>query len=177
LRGNIFSRSARTAIASSRANQSYHGNTLGALAAGGNEWRRRQFAPMLVETSHISPCYEYRGREDGESAFDYGQRVANELEAEIERLGPRNGARLHRRAGRRRDGRRGAAGRGLFQAHPRDLRQIRHPADPRRGDVRHGPHRHICSPASRTASRPTSCAIAKGLGAGYQPIGAMLCTG
>jgi adenosylmethionine-8-amino-7-oxononanoate aminotransferase len=25
--------------------QSYHGNTLGALAVGGNEWRRRQFAP------------------------------------------------------------------------------------------------------------------------------------
>lgn len=24
--------------------QSYHGNTLGALAVGGNEWRRRQFA-------------------------------------------------------------------------------------------------------------------------------------
>ncbi|MFZ2100666.1 MAG: aminotransferase class III-fold pyridoxal phosphate-dependent enzyme, partial [Oricola sp.] len=52
--------------------QSYHGNTLGALAAGGNEWRRRQFAPMLVETSHISPCYEYRDKQDGESAFDYG---------------------------------------------------------------------------------------------------------
>ena len=68
--------------------QSYHGNTLGALAAGGNEWRRRQFAPMLVETSHISPCYEYRGRDEGESAFDYGQRVANELESEIARLGP-----------------------------------------------------------------------------------------
>jgi len=26
--------------------QSYHGNTLGALAVGGNEWRRRQFGPL-----------------------------------------------------------------------------------------------------------------------------------
>ena len=68
--------------------QSYHGNTLGVLATGGNEWRRAQFAPLLIETSHIAPCYEYRGRSDGETAAEYGQRIANELEAEIERLGP-----------------------------------------------------------------------------------------
>ena len=68
--------------------QSYHGNTLGVLSVGGNMWRREQFAPLLIETTHISPCYEYRGRAEGESAFDYGQRVANELEAEIQRLGP-----------------------------------------------------------------------------------------
>src|SRR3954451_23898825 len=42
--------------------QSYHGNTLGALAVGGNEWRRQQFAPLLIETFHVSPCYEYRDR-------------------------------------------------------------------------------------------------------------------
>ncbi|KIC13173.1 aminotransferase class III-fold pyridoxal phosphate-dependent enzyme, partial [Leisingera sp. ANG-Vp] len=68
--------------------QSYHGNTLGALAAGGNEWRRTQFAPLLIEISHISPCYEYVGKAEGESSYDYGQRVANELEEEILRLGP-----------------------------------------------------------------------------------------
>ena len=67
--------------------QSYHGNTLGALAAGGNLWRREQFNPLMIETSHIAPCYEYRGKQEGESDFDYGQRVANELEAEILRLG------------------------------------------------------------------------------------------
>lgn len=38
--------------------QSYHGNTLGALAAGGNEWRRQQFAPLLIDISHIAPCYD-----------------------------------------------------------------------------------------------------------------------
>jgi adenosylmethionine-8-amino-7-oxononanoate aminotransferase len=29
--------------------QSYHGNTLGALAVGGNAWRRAQFAPLLID--------------------------------------------------------------------------------------------------------------------------------
>ena len=67
--------------------QSYHGNTLGALAAGGNMWRREPFAPLMIDTSHISPCYAYRGITDKESDFDYGQRVANELETEINRLG------------------------------------------------------------------------------------------
>ena len=45
--------------------QSYHGNTLGALAVGGNEWRRRQFAPLLIDVAHVSPCYEYRDRRAG----------------------------------------------------------------------------------------------------------------
>ena len=67
--------------------QSYHGNTLGALAAGGNLWRREPFAPLMIETTHIAPCYAYRGQQQDETGFDYGQRVANELEAEIQRLG------------------------------------------------------------------------------------------
>jgi adenosylmethionine-8-amino-7-oxononanoate aminotransferase len=70
--------------------QSYHGNTLGALATGGNEWRRAPFAPLLVETTHIAPCFQYRGKRDDETAFEYGQRVANELETEIKRLGEDN---------------------------------------------------------------------------------------
>jgi adenosylmethionine-8-amino-7-oxononanoate aminotransferase len=47
--------------------QSYHGNTIGALSAGGNEWRRAQFAPLLLDISHIDPCYEYRLMHDGET--------------------------------------------------------------------------------------------------------------
>ena len=38
--------------------------------------------------SHISACYEYVDRREDESSFEYGQRVANELEAEFLRLGP-----------------------------------------------------------------------------------------
>ena len=68
--------------------QSYHGNTLGALAAGGNMWRREPFAPLMIDTTHVSPCYAYRGCGDDESVESYGLRVADELEAEILRLGP-----------------------------------------------------------------------------------------
>jgi adenosylmethionine-8-amino-7-oxononanoate aminotransferase len=67
--------------------QSYHGSTLGALAAGGNMWRRQQYLPLLIETHHISPCYEYRGRRADESAEAYGERVGDELEAKIKELG------------------------------------------------------------------------------------------
>ena len=71
--------------------QSYHGNTLGALAAGGNMARRAPYAPLLSDAfSHIAPCYAYRDRLDGESEKAYGLRVADELEVEIQRLGPAN---------------------------------------------------------------------------------------
>ena len=70
--------------------QSYHGNTLGALAVGGNQWRREPFKPLLIETSHISPCFAYRYKEPGEDDAGFGRRVADELESEILRLGPDN---------------------------------------------------------------------------------------
>ena len=70
--------------------QSYHGNSLGALAAGGNEWRRKQFEPMLFSVSHISPCFAYREQTANETEEEYGLRVANELEAEILKLGAGN---------------------------------------------------------------------------------------
>ncbi len=68
--------------------QSFHGNTLGALAAGGNRWRRAQFEPLLIETHRIEPCYEYRGRKLEETPESYGLRVADELENRILELGP-----------------------------------------------------------------------------------------
>jgi adenosylmethionine-8-amino-7-oxononanoate aminotransferase len=67
--------------------QSYHGNTLGALAAGGNEWRRAQFRPLLVETHHIDPCYAYRLQDAGESEAAYAARAAQALEDKILELG------------------------------------------------------------------------------------------
>ncbi|MHA1114274.1 MAG: aminotransferase class III-fold pyridoxal phosphate-dependent enzyme, partial [Alphaproteobacteria bacterium] len=68
--------------------QSYHGNTLGALAAGGNDWRREFFAPLLVGVTHIAPCNAYRDRHVDESGEDFGRRVADELEEAILKLGP-----------------------------------------------------------------------------------------
>ena len=68
--------------------QSYHGNTLGALAVGGNMWRREPYEPLLADCAHISPCYAYRGRQPDESEEAYGLRVADELETKILELGP-----------------------------------------------------------------------------------------
>ena len=68
--------------------QSYHGNTLGALAVGGNEWRRKQFAPLLIDVGRVSPCYEYRDRLEGESQDAYTQRLIAELDAKFQEIGP-----------------------------------------------------------------------------------------
>ena len=70
--------------------QSYHGNTLGALAVGGNVWRKSFFEDLLIETSLISPCYTYRHKDNSESEIEYGLRIADELEEEIIHLGPDN---------------------------------------------------------------------------------------
>ncbi len=155
--------------------QSYHGNTLGALAAGGNEWRRQQFAPLLIDISHIAPCYEYVDRAEDESAFDYGQRAAQDLEDEILRLGedsvmafmaePVVGATS-----------------GAVPAVEGYFKRIREICDKYGvllildevmcGMGRTG-HLFACD-ADGVA--PDILCIAKGLGAGYQPIGAMLCS-
>ena len=68
--------------------QSYHGNTLGALAVGGNGWRRAQFEPLLIETDHIDPCYAYRLQREGESDADYAARAARALEDKLIEIGP-----------------------------------------------------------------------------------------
>lgn len=155
--------------------QSYHGNTLGALAAGGNEWRRQQFAPLLVDVSHIAPCYEYILRTEDESAEAYGMRAAQELEDEILRLGPDTvmafmaepvvGATL-----------------GAVPAVNGYYTRIREICD--RYDVLLILDEVMCG-MGRTGElfacdadgiAPDILCIAKGLGAGYQPIGAMLCS-
>ena len=155
--------------------QSYHGNTLGALAVGGNQWRRKQFAPLLVDVSHISPCFEYADRSPEESTFDYGQRVAQELEDEILRLGtdsviaflaePVVGATA-----------------GAVPAVEGYFTRIREICD-RYGvllildEVMCGMGRtgHLFACEADNVAPDIAC-IAKGLGAGYQPIGAMLCS-
>src|SRR6476660_9709395 len=69
--------------------QSYHGNTLGALAAGGNAWRRAPYAPLLSPAfSHVTPAFAYHEKRDDESESDFVARLATELEAEFQRLGP-----------------------------------------------------------------------------------------
>jgi adenosylmethionine-8-amino-7-oxononanoate aminotransferase len=156
--------------------QSYHGNTLGALAVGGNQWRRRQFEPLLIDTTHVSPCYAYRGKREGETDAAYADRLALELEREIERLGGGNviafvaetvvGATL-----------------GAVPPVPGYFKRVREICD-RHGillildEVMCGMGRCGTLWAFETEGIvPDLVTIAKGLGAGYQPIGAVLAAG
>ena len=153
--------------------QSYHGNTLGALAVGGNQWRRRQFEPLLIDATHVSPCYAYRGRGAGESDAQYAERLAGELETEILRLGRGRviafvaetvvGATL-----------------GAVPPVPGYFRRVREVCD-RYGvllildEVMCGMGR--CGTLwafEQEGIVPDLVTIAKGLGAGYQPIGAVM---
>ncbi|MER9246787.1 aspartate aminotransferase family protein [Mesorhizobium sp. M0590] len=153
--------------------QSYHGNTLGALATGGNEWRRAQFRPLLIETHHIDPCYAYRYQKHGESDEAYAARAAQQLEDKILELGPDEviafvaepvvGATL-----------------GAVPPVADYFKHIRAICD-RYGvllildEVMCGMGRtgtlHACE---QDGIAPDLLTIAKGLGGGYQPIGAVL---
>jgi adenosylmethionine-8-amino-7-oxononanoate aminotransferase len=153
--------------------QSYHGNTLGALATGGNLSRRQQYEPLLFPVRHVSPCYAYRGKEPGESDEAYGARLADELDRAIRTLGPGSvmafcaetvvGATL-----------------GAVPPVPGYFRRIRDVCD------RHGVllilDEVMCG-MGRTGTlyaceqegiAPDIVCVAKGLGAGYQPIGAAI---
>ncbi|QJR14846.1 aspartate aminotransferase family protein [Usitatibacter palustris] len=153
--------------------QSYHGNTLGALAVGGNEWRRKQFAPILIDVGRVSPCYAYRDQLATETPEQYSERLAQELEATIAEIGAKRviafvaetvvGATL-----------------GAVPPTPGYFKRVREICD------RHGilliADEVMCG-MGRTGTlhaveqegiAPDLMAIAKGLGGGYQPIGAVL---
>ncbi len=70
--------------------QSYHGNTIKTLAIGGNEWRKKTFLPILPEAHLIPPCYAYRHQAENETEQAYGLRAANQLEQKILELGAQN---------------------------------------------------------------------------------------
>jgi adenosylmethionine-8-amino-7-oxononanoate aminotransferase len=156
--------------------QSYHGNTLGALATGGNMWRREPFAPLMIDTSHIAPCYAYRHQQAGESAEAYGLRAANELEAEILRLGPETVMAFVAEPVV-------GATAGAVPPAPGYFKRIREICDQYGvllilDEVMCGMGRTgTLFACEQDGIAPDITAIAKGLGAGYQPIGAMLCSG
>jgi adenosylmethionine-8-amino-7-oxononanoate aminotransferase len=156
--------------------QSYHGNTLGALAVGGNEWRRKQFAPLLMDVGRVAPCYEYRGRASGESQDAYTARLLGELEAKFMEIGPDRvigfvaepvvGATL-----------------GAVPPTPGYFRGVRELCD-RYGilfiadEVMCGMGRTgTLHAVAQEGVAPDLMTIAKGLGGGYQPIGAVLASG
>ena len=157
--------------------QSYHGNTLGALAAGGNKWRRAQFEPLLAPAMHqIDPCHYWRRAEAGESRFDYGQRMANQLEDKILELGPQSVAAFIAEPVV-------GATMGAVAAETGYFKRIRQICD--KYGVLLILDEVMCG-AGRAGSFfafeqdevvPDIICMAKGLGAGIQPIGAMLCSG
>jgi adenosylmethionine-8-amino-7-oxononanoate aminotransferase len=154
--------------------QSYHGNTLGALAAGGNVWRRSFFEKLLVETSLISPCYPYRHQTQDETDLEYGLRVANELEEEIINLGSKNVMAFIAETVV-------GATAGALTPVSGYFKRVREICD--KYNVLLILDEVMCG-MGRTGSLfacdeedviPDILTIAKGLGAGYQPIGAMIC--
>jgi len=153
--------------------QSYHGNTLGALAIGGNAWRREPFLPLLIEAHHVSPCYAYRDQQAGETDEAYAQRLADELEQKIVELGAENVAAFVAETVV-------GATAGAVPPVRTYLKKIRAVCD------KYGVLLildEIMSGMGRTGYlfacdedgvAPDLLTIAKGLGAGYQPIGATL---
>ena len=156
--------------------QSFHGNTLGALAVGGHRARRAPYQPMLIDVTHISPCYAYRGMEPGESEEEYGRRVADELEAAILKLGPETVAAFVAETVV-------GASLGAVPPVPGYFKRIREICD-RHGvllildEVMCGMGRtgtlHACE---QDGIVPDLLTVAKGLAAGYQPMGAVLVSG
>jgi adenosylmethionine-8-amino-7-oxononanoate aminotransferase len=153
--------------------QSYHGGSMGSLGVGGHVRRREIYLPLLASAEHIAPCYAYRDQEAGESAEAYGLRAANALEDALIRMGPETviafvaepvvGAAM-----------------GCVPAVPGYFRRIREICD-RYGVLlildevmcglgRTG-YRYACEEDGVT---PDLLVVAKGLGAGYQPISATL---
>jgi adenosylmethionine-8-amino-7-oxononanoate aminotransferase len=156
--------------------QSYHGNTLGALAVGGNQWRRRPFEPLLIESHHISPCYAYRGLRADETLEQYGLRVANELEAKIAELGADSVLAFVAETVV-------GATAGAVPPVPGYFKRIREICDHYSvllilDEVMCGMGRTgTLFACEQEDIEPDMIAIAKGLGAGYQPIAALLVSG
>lgn len=154
--------------------QSYHGNTLGALAVGGNKWRRAQFEPLLIDVTHVSPCYAYREKQPSESEVQYGQRLAKELEDAILAQEPDSVIAFVAETV-------GGATAGVITPVPGYLAAVRKVCD--RYGVLLILDEVMCG-MGRTGSMhaweqeggiaPDIQTIAKGLGGGYQPIGAVL---
>jgi len=156
--------------------QSYHGNTLGALSAGGNAWRREPYAPLLSPSfSHVTPAFAYHEKRDHESESDFVARLAAELDAEFQRLGPDTVAAFIAEPVVGATAGAVTAPEGYFRA----VREIcnKHGALLILDEVMCGMGRTGTLHAwEQEGVTPDIQAIAKGLGGGYQPIGAMLVT-
>lgn len=153
--------------------QSYHGNTLGALAVGGNEWRRKQFAPLLMDVGRVSAAYAYRDQREDETLEQYGQRLVAEIDAKFQELGPDTVIAFVAETVV-------GATAGALTAPPGYFAGVRALCD--RYGILFIADEVMCG-MGRTGTLhaveqegvvPDLLTIAKGLGGGYQPIGAVL---
>jgi adenosylmethionine-8-amino-7-oxononanoate aminotransferase len=154
---------------------SYHGNTLGALAAGGSQWRRAPYEPLLVDVTLVDPCFVYRFAEQGESPEAYSRRAAESLEQEILRLGPETVMAFVAETVV-------GATAGAVPPAPGYLQSVREICD-RYGvllildEVMCGSGRTgTFLSCEQDGMVPDIVTLGKGLGGGYQPIGAVICT-
>lgn len=153
--------------------RSYHGNTLGALATGGHKQRQKPFDPLLIDVAHIPPCYAYRYKNEGESEEAFGLRMANMLEEEILKQGAGNVAAFVAEPV-------SGASLGAEPAVPGYFKRIREICDQHgilfiADEVMCGMGRtgYLFAMEAEGAC-PDIITIAKGLGAGYQPIASVL---
>lgn len=153
--------------------QSYHGNTLGALAVGGNEWRRKQFAPLLMDVGRVSAAYAYRDQRADETPEQYGQRLVAEIDAKFQEIGPDQVIAFVAETVV-------GATAGALTAPPGYFAGVRALCD--RYGILFIADEVMCG-MGRTGTLhaveqegvvPDLMTIAKGLGGGYQPIGAVL---
>ena len=153
--------------------QSFHGNTLGALAVGGNEWRRQHFAPLLIDVARVSPCNAWRDRAAHQSLDQYTASLLQELEAAIIATGP------EKVIGFVAETVVGATG-GAVPPTPGYFRGVRALCDNYgilfiADEVMCGMGRTGTMYAiEQDDALPDIVTLGKGLGAGYQPIGAVL---
>ncbi len=152
---------------------SYHGGTLGATSVSGSRFRRAPYERVLHDWPRIAACYPYRQMHAGESDLAYGLRTAAELEEAICRTGadkvaafiaePVVGATL-----------------GAVAAVAGYFAEIRRICDAY--DVLFIADEVMCGSGrcgtffahEADGVLPDLVTIAKGLGGGYQPIGAVI---
>ena len=155
---------------------SYHGGTFGATSISGSVFRRAPYEKVLIDWPRIAPCYAYRHRQADESAEDYGLRAARELEVAIQAAGAENiaafiaepvvGATL-----------------GVVPPSPGYFSEIRRICDDY--EVLFIADEVMCGSGrcgtffTHTEEGVTAdvVSLAKGLGGGYQPLGALVTRG
>ena len=152
--------------------RSWHGNTLGALSVSGFLERKRAFEGSLLDVSRLSPANTYRPV-PGATAETAGEACARELEDEILRVGPEKVCAFIFEPVV------GAAG-GCVPAPPGYARRIREICDRHGvlmisdevmcGSGRSGTWRAL----EKDGVEPDIMSVAKGLAAGYLPLGAAI---